>query len=217
MGGDNVSGVTRHRARAVVLRPRPDGTGRICLAASGRPERHCRAYVRRDRSRRARGRAQRRPPRAWFQCAGAGRRLERSGFAGRARSRPSARHQPDCLGRLRRRGDRVAAAGAGADARGAAHRFPPCRRSRRIADVARRRDRDRAPRRSRVRAHVPLDAGQPFNGTRPELLERYLVIAQLAPNMQHLIELAAPVYNATVSSIVMPAAACRICARCRCC
>jgi hypothetical protein len=45
--------------------------------------------------------------------------------------------------------------------------------------------------------------GEPFTGSRPEQLERYLVISQIAPHLQHLIELAGPVYNATVSSVVM--------------
>jgi hypothetical protein len=43
----------------------------------------------------------------------------------------------------------------------------------------------------------------PFSGTRPELLDRYLVVSQLAPQLQHLIELAGPVYNAAVSSVVV--------------
>ena len=45
--------------------------------------------------------------------------------------------------------------------------------------------------------------GMPFNGARPELLDRYLVISQLAPQLQHLIELAGPVYHAAVSSVVV--------------
>jgi hypothetical protein len=45
--------------------------------------------------------------------------------------------------------------------------------------------------------------GEPFGGDRPELLERYLVVSQLAPHLRHLIELAGPVYHAKVSSIVM--------------
>jgi hypothetical protein len=45
--------------------------------------------------------------------------------------------------------------------------------------------------------------GEPFSGERPELLERYLVVSQLAPHLRHLIELAGPVYHAKVSSIVM--------------
>ena len=45
--------------------------------------------------------------------------------------------------------------------------------------------------------------GEPFTGERSEQLERYLVISQLAPQVQHLIELAGPVYNMTVSSVVM--------------
>jgi hypothetical protein len=45
--------------------------------------------------------------------------------------------------------------------------------------------------------------GMPFSGTRSELLERYLVISQLAPQLQHLIELARPVYRAAVSSVVV--------------
>lgn len=45
--------------------------------------------------------------------------------------------------------------------------------------------------------------GEPFSGGRSELLERYLVISQLAPHLKHLIDLAAPVYNTTVSSVVL--------------
>jgi hypothetical protein len=44
--------------------------------------------------------------------------------------------------------------------------------------------------------------GEPFTGARSEQLERYLVISQLAPQLRHLIELAGPVYNVSVSSIV---------------
>jgi hypothetical protein len=45
--------------------------------------------------------------------------------------------------------------------------------------------------------------GEPFSGARSEPLERYLVISQLAPQLKHLIDLAAPVYNAAVSSVVL--------------
>jgi hypothetical protein len=45
--------------------------------------------------------------------------------------------------------------------------------------------------------------GEPFSGARSELLERYLVISQVAPHLKHLIELVAPVYNAAVSSAVL--------------
>jgi hypothetical protein len=44
--------------------------------------------------------------------------------------------------------------------------------------------------------------GKPFNGSRSEELERYLVIAQVAPQLQHLIELARPVHRIRVSSVV---------------
>ena len=45
--------------------------------------------------------------------------------------------------------------------------------------------------------------GVPFSGSRSELLDRYLVVSQLAPQLQHLIELAGPVYHAPVSSVVV--------------
>jgi len=45
--------------------------------------------------------------------------------------------------------------------------------------------------------------GKPFNGSRSEELERYLVIAQLAPQLQHLIELARPVHGIRVSSVIV--------------
>jgi hypothetical protein len=44
--------------------------------------------------------------------------------------------------------------------------------------------------------------GKPFSGSRPEELERYLVIAQLAPQLQHVIELARPVHGIRVSSVI---------------
>jgi len=45
--------------------------------------------------------------------------------------------------------------------------------------------------------------GVPFTGARSELLDRYLIVSQLAPQLQHLIELAGPVYHAPVSSVVV--------------
>jgi hypothetical protein len=45
--------------------------------------------------------------------------------------------------------------------------------------------------------------GVPFSGARSELLDRYLIVSQLAPQLQHLIELAGPVYHAPVSSAVV--------------
>ena len=45
--------------------------------------------------------------------------------------------------------------------------------------------------------------GVPFTGARSELLDRYLIVSQLAPQLQHLIELAGPVYHAAVSSVVV--------------
>jgi hypothetical protein len=45
--------------------------------------------------------------------------------------------------------------------------------------------------------------GKPFSGKYSEQLERYVVISQLAPQLQHIIQLARPVYGADVSSIVL--------------
>jgi hypothetical protein len=44
--------------------------------------------------------------------------------------------------------------------------------------------------------------GKPFGGSRSELLERYLLISQLAPQLQHGIELVRPVHGARVTSAV---------------
>ncbi len=44
--------------------------------------------------------------------------------------------------------------------------------------------------------------GKPFSGSRSELLERYLLISQLAPHLQHGIELVCPVHGAQVTSAV---------------
>ena len=45
--------------------------------------------------------------------------------------------------------------------------------------------------------------GTPFGGSRPERLERYLVISQLAPQLQHIMELVRPVYGAHVASVAL--------------
>ncbi len=45
--------------------------------------------------------------------------------------------------------------------------------------------------------------GTPFAGSRPERLERYLVISQLAPQLQHAMELVRPVYGAHVASVAL--------------
>ncbi len=44
--------------------------------------------------------------------------------------------------------------------------------------------------------------GAPFTGARPELLDRYLLVSQLAPQLQHAIALVRPVYGVAVTSIV---------------
>ena len=44
--------------------------------------------------------------------------------------------------------------------------------------------------------------GAPFTGARPELLDRYLLVSQLAPQLQHAIGLVRPVYGVAVTSIV---------------
>jgi hypothetical protein len=45
--------------------------------------------------------------------------------------------------------------------------------------------------------------GRPFTGARDELLDRYLVVSQVAPHLQHLIDLVRPVYGATVTSVLV--------------
>jgi len=44
--------------------------------------------------------------------------------------------------------------------------------------------------------------GTPFSGTRSELLDRYLLVSQIAPQLQHDIDLVRPVHGATVTSVV---------------
>jgi hypothetical protein len=44
--------------------------------------------------------------------------------------------------------------------------------------------------------------GKPFTASRPELLERYLLISQLAPHLQHAIQLVRPVHGVAVTSAV---------------
>lgn len=43
--------------------------------------------------------------------------------------------------------------------------------------------------------------GTPFTGARSELLDRYLLVSQIAPQLKHVIELVRPVYGATVTSV----------------
>lgn len=45
--------------------------------------------------------------------------------------------------------------------------------------------------------------GPAFRRSRAELLERYLLVAQLAPELQHLIELVRPVHGARVASVLL--------------
>jgi hypothetical protein len=44
--------------------------------------------------------------------------------------------------------------------------------------------------------------GRPFNGANSEQLDRYLVISQIAPELQHLIDFVRPVHGVTVTSVV---------------
>ena len=45
-------------------------------------------------------------------------------------------------------------------------------------------------------------AGTPFTGARSELLDRYLIVSQIAPQLAHVIELVRPVYGVTVTTVV---------------
>ena len=45
--------------------------------------------------------------------------------------------------------------------------------------------------------------GPSFRQARPELFERYLLVSQLAPQLEHLFELVRPVYGAYVSSVLV--------------
>jgi hypothetical protein len=44
--------------------------------------------------------------------------------------------------------------------------------------------------------------GTPFTGARSELLDRYLIVSQIAPQLAHVIELVRPVYGVTVTTVV---------------
>jgi hypothetical protein len=45
--------------------------------------------------------------------------------------------------------------------------------------------------------------GRPFAGARPELLERYLMVSQIAPQLQHVIDLVRPVYGVNIASVLV--------------
>lgn len=45
--------------------------------------------------------------------------------------------------------------------------------------------------------------GRPFAQRRDELLDRYLVVSQVAPQLQHVIDLVRPVYGASVASVLV--------------
>ena len=45
--------------------------------------------------------------------------------------------------------------------------------------------------------------GTPFSGARSELLDRYLLVSQIAPQLQHLIDLVRPVNGVTVTSVAV--------------
>jgi hypothetical protein len=44
--------------------------------------------------------------------------------------------------------------------------------------------------------------GRPFSGSRSEILERYLLVSQLAPELKHLIDLVKPVHGVDVTSVL---------------
>jgi hypothetical protein len=44
--------------------------------------------------------------------------------------------------------------------------------------------------------------GRPFTGARSELLDRYLLVSQLAPQLEHLIDFVRPAYGVSVASVV---------------
>jgi hypothetical protein len=44
--------------------------------------------------------------------------------------------------------------------------------------------------------------GRPFSGSRSEILERYLLVSQLAPELKHLIDLVKPVHGVVVTSVL---------------
>jgi hypothetical protein len=44
--------------------------------------------------------------------------------------------------------------------------------------------------------------GRPFSGTHSELMDRYLVVSQIAPELRHLIDFVRPVHGVTVTSVV---------------
>jgi hypothetical protein len=50
---------------------------------------------------------------------------------------------------------------------------------------------------------VEWSLGTPFTGTRSELLDRYLLVSQIAPQLEHVIDLVRPVYGTTVTSTVV--------------
>ncbi|HET7220529.1 MAG TPA: hypothetical protein VFJ02_20895 [Vicinamibacterales bacterium] len=45
--------------------------------------------------------------------------------------------------------------------------------------------------------------GRPFAGRRSELLERYLIVSQIAPQLRHVIDLVRPVYSVSIASILV--------------
>ena len=57
---------------------------------------------------------------------------------------------------------------------------------------------------SSTRASFEWSLGTPFvtGARRSELLDRYLLVSQLAPQLQHVIDLVRPVYGVTVTSVV---------------
>ena len=78
------------------------------------------------------------------------------------------------------------------------------RDSRRRAFVEQSRRRDRDCRRSRGRFAPASSSGRSDAVSRarvPELLDRYLLVSQLAPQLQHVIDLVRPVYGVTVTSV----------------
>ena len=85
----------------------------------------------------------------------------------------------------------------------------PGRRSQRdsgrraLAEQSRRRHRDRRGHRGHLHARLRVAAwARRSAGARSELLDRYLLVSQIAPQLQHVIDLVRPVNGVTVTSVV---------------
>ena len=105
----------------------------------------------------------------------------------------------DRLGALTRAGARPSGPGAA----GRCARRDGGRRA--VVEHSRRRDRDcrRGPRSSTPAVvRMVARARRSGGGAGSELLDRYLLVSQIAPQLQHVIDLVRPVYGVTVTSVV---------------